>query len=172
MLGTLQTIPRTWSLLHGAHNQYQRPRKFGTEIVLAFLLWMERYSNDKWSSRGKNRVWILECQIQCCSKKISFFPRWTSSLVSCLWCLDGIQTTSAGKMFNGQSINCLLGKFSPTRMIESGTERAREDISELFINYHCYLVSWNWNGKLGAWVGLKTQEVHVVPLPPTLVNSL
>lgn len=44
-----------------------------------------------------------------------------------------------GKMCNGQSINCLLGKFSPSRMIKSSSEKAWEDISELFINYHCYL---------------------------------
>lgn len=43
--------------------------------------------------------------------------------------------------------------------------RAVHQLSLLFI-------SWNWNGKLGAWVGLKTQEVHIVPLPPTLADPL
>lgn len=89
VLGTLQTIPWTWSLFHFAHTWYQRPWKFGAGIGLAFLLWMGRCSKGKWSSRSKTKVWMLECQIQCCSEKIPFCLCWVSSLVSCLWHLDG-----------------------------------------------------------------------------------
>lgn len=71
--------------------------------------------------------------------RISLFPGWISALLSCVWHLDVILRTSEGKICNGQSINCLLEKFSPTRMIKSGSEKAWEDISELFINYRCYL---------------------------------
>lgn len=77
-----------------------------------------------------------------------------------------------GKMCNGQSINCLLGKFSPTRMIKSGSEKAWEDISSAVHQLSLLFISWNWNGELGAWIGLQTQEVHVVPLPPTLADPL
>lgn len=77
-----------------------------------------------------------------------------------------------GKMCNGQSINCLLGKFSPSRMIKSrfwkGTGRHLRAVHQLSLLF----ISRNWNGKLSAWLGLKTQEVHIVPLPPTLADPL
>lgn len=118
---------------------------------------MGRFSKDKLRSRGKHGAWILECQIQCCSEgylcSLAEFLVYyhVSDIWMAFWELQR-------KMCNGQSINCLLGKFSPTRMIKSGSEKAWEDISELFINYHCYLFPEIGTGKLSAWVGLKTQS--------------
>lgn len=100
MIGTLQTILQAQSLLHDTHNWCQRSWKFGTGIVLSFLLRMEKYSKDEWSARGRNGAWILQCQTQCGSKKIFIFLHWISSSVSRVWHLDGILTASEGKKDN------------------------------------------------------------------------
>lgn len=129
---------------------------------------MGRFSKDKLRSRGKHGAWILECQIQCCSEgylcSLAEFLVYyhVSDIWMAFWELQR-------KMCNGQSINCLLGKFSPTRMIKSGSEKAWEDISELFINYHCYLFP-----EIGTESSVPElvwrHKVQVVPLPLTLAD--